>query len=65
MVDALSNQHSHHTVYNDERNVVLMLRCNADVAQHSKHCKKSFLYIRRMMIVALSNQHSYNTVFKR
>ena len=47
---------------NDERNVVLVLICNVDLAQHTYRCKKSFLYIWRMMISALNNQHSYNTV---
>jgi len=46
---------------NDKSNVVLVLSCSADLAQHLIHCKKSILYIRRMMIGALSNQHSYNT----
>ena len=46
----------------DKSNVVLVLSCNADLAQHSNHCKKSFLYIWRMMLGALIHQHSYNTV---
>ena len=45
MIDALSNQHSYNTVFNDKRNVVLVLSCNADLAQHLIHCKKSLLYI--------------------
>jgi len=47
---------------NDKSNVVLVLICNADLANHSNHCKKSFLYIWLMMIDALSHQHSHNTV---
>jgi len=48
----------------DKSNVVLVLSCNADLAQHLNHCKKSVLYIWRMIMGALSHQHSYNTVFK-
>ena len=62
MICALIYQHSYNTVSKDKRYVVLVLICNVDLTQHSKHCKKSFLYICRMMIGALSNQHSYNTV---
>jgi len=47
---------------NDKSNVVLVLSCNADMAQHFNHCKKSVLYIWRMMMGALIHQHSYNTV---
>jgi len=47
---------------NDNLNVLLVLICIVYLVQHSKHCKKSFLYIRRMMIGALIHQHSYNTV---
>jgi len=49
-------------ISNDKSNVVLVFSCNAYLAQHSKHCKRSFLYLWRMMIGALSHQHSYNTV---
>ena len=34
MIGALSHQHSHKTVLNDKRNVVLVLSCNTDLAQH-------------------------------
>jgi len=47
---------------NDKSNVVLVLSCNADLAQHLNHCKKNVLYIWRMMMGALIHQHSYNTV---
>ena len=43
MIGALSNQHSHNYVLNDKPNVVLVLICNADLLQHSNHCKNSFL----------------------
>jgi len=49
-------------ISNDKSNVVLVLSCNADLAQHSKPCKKSFLFIWRMIFGALSNQHSHKTV---
>ena len=45
MIGALIHQHSFNTVLNDNSNVVLVLNCNVDLAQHSKHGKKSFLYI--------------------
>ena len=63
MIDALSNQHSYNTVLNDKSNDVLVLSCNDDMAQYLIHCKKSFLYISRMMIGVLSHQHSYNTAY--
>jgi len=61
MIGALSHQHSYNTVLNDKSNVVLVLRCNADLAQHLNNCKKGFIYIWRMMMCALSNQHSHDT----
>ena len=45
MMGALSHQHSYNIVFNDTSNVVLVLSCNDDLAQHLIHCKKSFLYI--------------------
>ena len=63
MMGVLSHQHSYNTVLNDKSNDVLVLSCNADLAKHLIHCKKSFLYISRMMIGKLSHQHSYNTVY--
>ena len=63
MMGTLIHKHSYNTVLNDKSNDVLVLSCNADLAKHLVHCKKSFLYISRMMIDALSNQHSYNTVY--
>ena len=63
MIGVLIHQHSYNTVLNDKRNVVPVLICNADLLQHSNHCKRSLLYSCRMMIGALSHQHSYNTFF--
>ena len=63
MMGALIHQHSYNTVLNDKLNDVLVLSCNADVAKYLIHCKKSFLYISRMMIGVLSHQHTYNTVY--
>ena len=63
MIGALIYQHSYNIVLNDKSNGVLVLSCNADLAKHLIHCKKSFLYISRMMIGVLSHQHSYNTVY--
>jgi len=49
---------------NDKSNVVLVLTSNVDLAQHSNHCKKSFLYNLRMMNGELSYQHSYHCSYK-
>jgi len=63
MMGALIHQHPYNTVLNDKSNDVLVLSCNADLAKHLIHCKKSFLYISRMLIGVLSHQHTYNTVY--
>jgi len=47
---------------NDKSNVVLVLSCNSDLAQHLNYCKKIHPYIWRILIGALSNQHSQTTV---
>ena len=64
MMGAVIHKHSYNTVLNDKSNDVLVLSCNADLANHLIHCKKSFLYISRMKIGVLSHQHSYiSTVY--
>jgi len=49
---------------NAKPNAVLVLTCNVDLAQHSNHCKKSFLYNSRMMNGELSYQLSYHCSYK-
>ena len=46
MIDVLIHHDSYHTVLNDKRNGVLVLICNADLAQHTNHCKKiSYIHV--------------------
>ena len=62
MIGARNAQNSYNPVLNEKSNDSQVLRYNADMEQHSKHCKKGFLYNCRMMFGALSHQHSYYTV---
>ena len=65
MMGALSNQHSHNTVLNDKPNVVLVLICNVDLAQHSKHCKTVSRLSLQIRIICKLNFFVYQRIIMK